>query len=748
VLTLALGIGANTAIFSVVHEVILKPLPFRQPDRLLAVWDTYFPQFARIGISPAEYEAWRAESGLFTGSAWYRSVPLNINLASSGAETEEVRATIISPALLPLLGASPEMGRNSETPNAVLLSHRLWRTRFGGDRAIVGRAVRLNGQEFTVSGVMPDSFRLPDFADVWLGNGPLMGDLLTNPVRHGMGFIARLRDGVTAQQATVRLEEIAKRLAAERPRTSKGWGTRIAILADDLTGSRRPSLWMLSGAVTLVLLIACANVAGLLLARAGARRKEFAVRVALGAGAWRLVRQLLAESLVLAAIGGTLGLLLARVALRAFSTEAAELEPAVLLFLLGVTGVVGVAFGLAPAMQILRRDLTGAIKGSRVGGALIVAEFAMAMLLVAGAGILGKSLVRLLQVDPGFDPHGVLTLRLSAPPSRNAAELYRRIEEKVRALPGVTAVAASNALPVIADRANASRFHVPESPSSDLNSPPAAQLRFVTPDYFRTMGIAIASGRVFNDRDLTAGDAVIINRAIAKRFWPGQDPVGRKFMTALFGPTPGYSTIVGVAGDVKDFGLDSEDSFNLYFPAIAPRYLVVRFAGADAAAGASAVRAAIRGVDAEVPVSDVRAMTELVAGSADARRRTTTLLAAFAGLAMLLAMVGIYAVTSRLVAQRTREIGVRMALGARPAQVRSEVMRRGLRLGGIGLAIGIAGAIAMAKVTAKFVFEVSPVDPAILAGASLLLLATAAAACYLPARRASAVDPSVALRWE
>jgi putative ABC transport system permease protein len=746
VATLALGIGASAAVFTLVHAVILKPLPFRDPARLLAVWDTYLPQFARIGVSPAEFDAWSPEDTLFEQTAWYRSVPLNLTLAAPGGDAQEISATIIAPALLPMLAAKPTLGHAPDSPSSVLLSDRLWRTRFASDPQIVGRQLRLNGQAFTISGVMPGTFRFPEFAEVWLGDGPLIGDLRTNPVRHGLGFVGRLRASVTVQQATARLDAIARQLAAEHPRTSKGWGMRVATLADDLTSSRRPVLWMLSGAVALLLLIACATVAGLLLARAGARRKEFAVRIALGAGARHLVRQMLAESLVLATLGGALGLALARLALRVFSSESVALEPAVMIFLLASIGVTALVFGLAPVASILRRDLSIAMKDSRVTGALIVAEFAMAMVLVAGAGLLAKSVARVMHVNPGFDAGGVLTLRISVPPARDPVPLMRGIEEQVRQVPGVTAMAASNALPVIADRANSSRFHVPESPSSDLNTPPAAQIRLVTPEYLPAMKIPLVSGREFTERDYTT-DAVIINRTLARRFWPGQDPVGRRFITGLFGATPTYSTIVGVAGDVKDFGLDSEDSFDLYFPAVAPRYLVVRFQG-DPAAGASALRAAIRRADPELPVSEVRTMAAIIEGSASTRQQTATLLGAFAALALLLAMVGIYGVTSRLVAQRTREIGVRMALGTRPGQVMWGVLARGLRLGAIGSAIGLAASLALGSVAARFVFEVSPADPAVLAFAAGLLLITAAAACYFPARRSASVDPSTALRWE
>jgi putative ABC transport system permease protein len=747
VATLALGIGANTAIFTMVHAIILKPLPFRDPSRLLAVWDTYVPHFPRIGISSAELNAWQQEGNLFEQSAWYRSVPLNLNLSLPGTEAQEVHASVMSPALLPMLGTAPEFGHSfapNEPPTSVLLSNPLWRSRFSSDRAVLGRAITLSGKEYTVAGVMPANFRFPDFAELWLAPGPAIGDFLTNPVRHGLGFVGRLRAGVTEAQATARLDTIARQLAAEHPRTSKGWGTRIAPLADDLNAKQRPVLWMLSGAVALVLLIACANVASLLLSRASGRRKEFAVRIALGANTWQLVRQWLAESLTLAALGAALGLVFARAALGTFAPEPVPLEPAVLAFLAAVSAITGILFGLAPASQILSRDLSVSIKGPRATGALIVAEFAMAMILVGGAGLLAKSLIRLLHVDPGFDPSGVLTLRLSVPTSRNAAELFRRIEDRIHELPGSPVAAVANALPIIAERSGSSRFHVPENPSSNLDSPPAAQLRFISPQYFRAMGVPIVSGREFEQRDLT-GDGVIINQNLARHFWPRENPVGRRFMTSLFGPTPGYSTVLGVAGDVKDFGLDSEESFDLYFPGIAPRYLIVRTQG-DPTALPEAVRSAIRSVDPDIPVSDVRTMSAIIAASSDSRRWTMLLLSAFAALAMLLAIIGIYGVTSWLVAQRTREIGIRMALGADAAAVRRDVLTRGMRLCGFGLAIGLAVSFALQRVAAKFVFEVSPNDPTIYAGAAFALLVTAALACYLPARRASRVDPSIALR--
>ncbi|HXB72780.1 MAG TPA: ABC transporter permease [Candidatus Acidoferrales bacterium] len=779
VLTLALGIGANTAIFSLVHAVILKPLPYRDPGRLVTIWDTYLPQFDRIGISSAELHAWQQQTDLFAESAWYRNVPLDLTLSTPGADALQVHAAVIAPALLRLLGVAPVVGRSfseDESPHSVLVSHRLWETSFGGMEAglhatlRVAATIRLNEQEFTVIGVMPGAFEFPDFADLWLPPGPLLADALTNPVRHALGFVARLAPGATVPQAKARLDTIGRRLATDNATTSTGWGMQAAGLQDELTRAVRPTLLMLLGAVGLVLLIACANVANLLLSRAGGRAREIAIRTALGAGGWRLVRQLITESMVLSALGGIAGLVLAQAGLSAWASSAfsygqassgvrAPMDLAVLSFLLAVSLAAGLVFGLAPALHALRSDHNSVIKsGSLPGGGarggspnmmrsvLVVVELALAMMLVAGAGILVKSFERLMRVDPGFDPKGVLTLHLSIPPSRDPNELFHRLDARIRALPGVESVAAVNALPLIATRANTSRFNVPGSPLINPDALPAAQIRVASPDYFRTMRIPLRAGRAFTDRDLNLPVAMI-NQAFARRYWPGRDPVGQRFVTGVWGPAPQWSTIIGVVGDVKDFGLDSEPALCEYFPGAASNYLVVRVAG-DAGPLAAAVSRAVRSVDAGLPVTEVRTMDQVLAQSARSRRWTMALLAAFAGLALLLALVGIYGVMSWTVAQRTREIGIRMALGAGRRQVLGMVVGYGIKLSAAGLALGLGGACAMRRVLAGFVFDVSPSDPAIYAVVAALMLAVACAACYLPARRASRVDPSIALRWE
>jgi len=762
VITLALGIGANTAIFSLVHAVLLKPLPYREPSRLMIAWDTYLPgdkslpTFPKMGVAPPELELWQKQTDIFNATAWYRYVPMDLDLTGPGAEALSVRGGFLSANFLSVMGVAPRIGSGfgpAESPDSLLLSDHLWRTRFAAEPAIIGTAVRLNDQVFRVIGVMPATFQFPDWADVWLPPGPLLGDELTNPVRHAAAFIGRLRPRVTAQQASARLTALSSRLAAEHPKTSTGWGMRVANLQQDLTAGIRPSLLMLTGAVGLVLLIACGNVANLLLARASGRGREIAVRSALGAGASRIARQLLTECILLSLAGGAVGSGLGAVGLKLLSPIQAPLDGTVLLFLLGISVFTGLAFGIAPLIHALRKDPISVLKSSsaaggasRIPAALVIGEFALAMVLVAGAGILARSFVKLLNVDPGFRPRGLLTMRISFPPSRNVDELFRRIEERVRRIPGVDSFASSNALPLQSNHGNTGRFNVPGSPLIHPDALPAAELRFVSPDYFRAMGIALHAGRAFSERDLNQ-PVVIINESMAREFWPGMDPVGEKFITGPWGPKPAWSTIVGVVADVKQFGLDAFASRDIYFPALYPASLVIHTAG-DAEALIGPVRDAIRGTDPDLPVSEVRTMDQVLGESTGPRRWTMAMLALFAALSMTLALVGIYGVMSWSVAQRTREIGIRVALGASRREVLRAVMWQGLKLSAIGLAIGIAGAFALRRFLASLVFGVSPADPVIYLGAALLMFAVALAATYFPARRAGKVDPLIALRWE
>ncbi len=757
VLTLALGIGANTAIFSLVHSVILKPLPFRDPSRLVAVWDTYLPQFSTLGISPPELQAFQQQNDIFEDTGWYRYVPENLDLTTSGSEALETHGAVSSPALFSLLGIAPAHGHGfakNEDPHSVLLSDRLWRSRFGADATVVGKSVRLNGDAFTIAGIMPPSFQFPDWADIWLPSGPLIGDELTNPVRHAIGFVGRLRPGISEAAAAKRIEALTRRLAAEHRKTSTGFGTRVIGLQDDLTASVRPALMMLLGAVALVLLIACANVANLLLSRASGRAKEIAVRTAVGADAGRIIRQLLTESILLAIVGGAFGLILAKWSLSILLPAQAALDGTVFAFLLVVSIAAGILFGLAPAVQVLKSDLSSVIKsGSMTGsgvrgtrGVLVIFEFALTIMLVIGAGILAKSFVRLMHVDPGFNSKDVLTLKLYVPPSRNPEILFHRIEERIAPLHGIQSIAAINTLPLIANRANAARFNVPGSPLINPDALPAAQFRVITPDYFRTMQVALLAGRAFTQHDVNQ-PLVVINETLAHRFWPNRNPVGLKFITGPWGPNPSWSTIVGVVGDVKQFGLDSSPSMDIYLPGVAPSYLVIKTTG-NPLAMANAARGAIRAIDSDVAISDVRSMEEIAADSARTRRWTMGLLAAFGGLALVLAIVGIYGVMSGAVAERTRELGIRMALGAQAGDMLRMVVRDATKLSFAGIVGGLIGAFALRHVLSRLVFGVSTADPLIYAGVPAMMLIVGLIASYIPARRAATIDPVRALHSE
>lgn len=754
--TLALGIGANTAIFSLVNAVILKPLPFHDPARLVAIWDTYLPQFSQLGVSPSELAAWREQSDLLEDAAWYRYVPKNFNLTAPGREAIEVHAACASDRLFPLLGISASVGRTfnaSEEPHSVILSHRLWASRFDSDPAVLGRTLRLSDEEFTAIGVMPPGFAFPEFADLWLTQAQ-MGDELTNPVRHAAGLVARLRPDIDLREVRTRSAVLSRRLASEHPKTSQGWGMKIARLQDDLTANVRPALLTLLAAVGMVLLIACANVANLLLARATSRSKEMALRAALGSGRWRIVRQLLVESLLLAGAGGGLGLLLGEWSLRTLAPVHVPLDSTVLLFVLGVCVAMATVFGLVPAVDAMRSDpnaviKSGSLTGKGSGGiraSLVVVELALSVILLVGAGILVKSFARLMHVDPGFDPHRLLTFRLSMLPSRNPADLFQRIDERLRSLPGVESVAAVNTLPLVASRANTSRFNVPGSPMINADALPAAQLRTASPDYFRTMRIPLRAGRMFTERDL-GQPVVIINETMARRFWPGRDPVGLKYIIGPWGPNPTWATIIGVVGAVKQFGLDSETSFDEYSPSLAPQVVIVRTSG-DPSLLVSPVRTRIHAIDAGVPISDVQTMDQVMSESAHSRRWTMGLLAAYSALALLLSLVGIYGVMSWSTAQRTREIGIRMALGARSGEVLRMVLGQGLRLAAGGLCLGIIGGLVLRRMLSALVFDVSTADPLVYAAVVPLLLGAALLACYGPARRASREDPVAALRCE
>ena len=639
------------------------------------------------------------------------------------------------------------MFRTAEDPWSVLISERLWRSRFGSNPEVIGRTIRFNDQELTVAGVIPAATQFPDWADLWLPKGPLLADQLTNPVRHALGFIARLQPGVHQEQARPRLTALARELAKEHPKTSTGWGIRVSSLHEDLTENVRPALLVLFCAASLLLLVGCANIASLLLSRASARAKEIAVRIAVGAGALRILRQLLTESVVLALLGGLSGSVVAKVALTVTLPAQSQLEPPVILFLFLTSLATGILFGLAPATQSLRADTQSIMKsgsatsaGMTTRSALVIFEIALTMMLVIGAGILVKSFGRLMNTDPGFNPKGVLTVRILAPSLQKPEQLFHRVRERLLSMPGVQDIALTNALPLIADRANTSRFNVPGSPLINPDALPGAQIRTASPDYFKAMQISLKAGRMFTERDLN-DSVVIINETMAKRFWPGSNPVGLKFINGPWGPQPSWATIVGVVADVKQFGLDSEPSFDLYYPSLAGQYLIVETSG-DPVNLKNVVQRAIRSVEPELAISDVRSMDEIARASARTRRWTMGLTAAFASIALLLALVGIFGVTAWSVAQRTREIGIRMALGAERSQVLLLFLRYALKLTLSGLGCGIVASFALRHTLANLVYGVSTGDPVIYISVSLLMFVVALL-CVLCSRQKSGESRSI-----
>jgi predicted permease len=753
---LALGIGANTATFSIVDAVIIKPLPYRDPAKLLVVWDTYLPQFSKVGVSPAELAVWQEQKELFSETAWYRYVPLDGNLSVSGSEPTAIHADFASASLFPLLGISPIAGRlfsAAEDPSSALISEHLWRTHFASDPGIIGRTVYFNDHALTVIGVMSAANQFPDWAELWLPKGPLLGDQLTNPVRHALGFVARLQPGVSQEKASSRLIGLSRTLAAEHPKTSTGWGIRVRSLHDDLTENIRPALLLLLCAASFLLLIGCANIASLLLSRASSRLKEIAVRLAVGAGVCRIIRQLLTESVMLGLLGGLAGGAVAWVTLRFAVPTHARMEPAVFVFLLVISVATGILFGLAPAIQSARADTQSIIKagastssGLATRSLLVIFEIALTLMLVIGAAILSKSFVRLLNTNPGFNPNGVLTIRLLAPPSKKPELLFHRMQENLLQMPGVLDVAITNALPLIADRANTSRFNVPGSPLINPDALPAAQIRTVNPTYFHAMQIPLRAGRVLDERDLNQS-VVIINETMAKRFWPNRNPVGLKFINGPWGPNPSWATIVGVVADVKQFGLDSEPSFDLYYPSLVGQYLIIKTTG-DPLTLKSTAEKTIRSIDPEVAVSDIRTMDEISSASSLTRRWTMGLLVSFAGLAFLLALIGIFGVISWSVAQRTREIGIRIALGAERSQVLLLFIRYGLKLTLAGLMCGVLASFTLRHTLATFVYGVSVADPFIYAAVCAGMICVSLLACYIPARKAANVDPMISLRYE
>ncbi|MGH9868054.1 MAG: ABC transporter permease [Candidatus Polarisedimenticolia bacterium] len=781
VATLALGIGANTAIFSVVHATLLRDLPFADPDRLVMVWeDASKVGYPRDTPSPANYIDWRDQNGVFESMAAMASV--GFNLTGSG-EPERIEGARVSATLFPLLGVQPLLGRvfapDEDRPGAnqvVVISHGLWQRRFGSDPAIVGSPLALNGASVTVVGVMAPSFRFPAVEDeIWIPMA-FSADEAGRRGSHFLKVVARLKPGVTLAQAQTEMTGIAHRLEELYPQSNTNVGAVVVPLHEQLVGNLRPALLVLMGAVGFVLLIACANVANLLLARTAARQKEISIRVALGAERRQLVRQFLTESLVLAALGGCAGLLLSQWGIGLMKTflpdalaqvKDVTLGAAVMVFAMAVSVITGLMFGLAPAVQASRQLSDGLKEGTRgsssgrmarrVRGALVASEIAVSLVLLIGAGLLMNSFVRLRHVDPGFDPGRLLTMRiaLSETTYRQAerrSAFYTELLSGLEALPGVESAAVTTNLP-LTFTGNSIGISIEGRP----DPPPGREIivvtRVVSPDYFRTMGIPVTGGRPFTGADRDGSQPVaVISESMARLHWSGEDPVGRRIKSGPSASGNPYWTVVGVVKDVHQFDLGADPRPQIYLPYaqvgfFAPRDLVVRTSGEPLALAAS-VRRVVQDLDRDQPIAQVRTMEEIVSSSVGTQRFSTLMLGLFALVALALASVGIYGLISYSVSQRTREIGIRMALGAQRRDVLRLVIFEGMTLVLVGAGIGLLGALALTRLMQGLLYGVSAVDPVTFLATFLLLAAVALSACYLPARRAARGDQIAAIRCE
>ncbi|MEO6212616.1 MAG: ABC transporter permease [Vicinamibacterales bacterium] len=777
---LAIGIGANTAIFSVVHTLLLQPLPYPEPDRLAIIWEHNIPRDRKNNVvSPGNYVHWREMNQSFEEIAGVGG-PFNATLTGSG-DPVEIPFQYASASFFPIIGVSPSLGRTFTTAEdhpqsrTVVISDRLWKKRFDADRGVLQRSITIDGEPHSVAGVMPAGFSYLDkTVDMWRPL-PFTAAQVRSPRGRWMTTLGMLKRGVTVEQAQRDMTRVHDDLVRQFPQFNTGWTARVVPLREQLTGEIRPALYVMLGAVAFVLLIACANVANLLLARATSRRRELAVRAALGAGRGRLVRQLLAESLVLAAAGGAAGLLLGWWALHLLRAVVAERIPIqrlevvgidgpVLAFTVGASVLSGLLFGLIPALTASGESLHSVMKeggrtgsssrGNRTRSVFVVVEVALALVLLVGAGLLVRSFIRLLNVDTGFDTERTITMRVSLPASRYGQALqkiqfFERLIDGVRALPGVAAAGAVSFLPLSGPGA-ATSYGVVGAPPAPAGQEAVADVRVIASDYFETMGIPLLRGRLFSAQvpsDSTG--KVIVNQALARRHWPNEDPIGKR-VTISWNDTR-EDEIIGVVGDVRHAGLDTAARGMTYWPIARFPYGSMTLAVRPAGAGGSVVNAAaavVRDLDPGLAVADVKTMEDVVSRSVAERRLMMLMLAIFACAALLLAAVGIYGVIAYSVTQRTQEIGIRLALGAQRGDVLKMVVAQAVGLAGAGIAIGAIGAAALTGLMRDMLFEVQPLDPLTFAAVALALAAVAALASFLPGLRATRVDPVVALRAE
>src|SRR5690242_18289324 len=782
-LTLALGIGVNSAIFSAVDSILLRPLPLKDPGRLVSVWE----QTPRDGIqqneaAPANFFDLQKQNHVFEQIGAFG--PDDVNLTGDG-EPERLDGQVVTANVFSILGVPAAVGRTFlpgedqlGQEHVVVLSDTLWQRRFNRDPSIVNRAITLNGESFIVIGVMPRGFFFPAReVELWTP-WAMEPEQKNGRGDHYLRLVARLRPGTTVEHANADLASIAQRLAAEYPRTNEGLGFVAHSLHQDYVGNLRLPILILFAAVGLVLLIACANVANLLLAQATTRRKEIAIRIALGARRWTIVRQMLVESLLLACGGGLIGVLgafwgveaLAKLLPESLSKlQGVAIDARVLLFTLGVSVLTAIVFGGVPALLASRttpgatlsdvaRDMTGGNSGRHVRRVLVVSEVALAVVLLVSAGLLIRSFQLLRQVEPGFKTDGALTMRMVLPfPKYAKAEarraFYDEVLRQVKETPGVDAAGMITFLPLSFNGMNFSFSVEGRAAPSDVNLP-FALFRVVSPDYFRAMGIPLLRGRSFEAHDTVDSTPVtVIDRRLAEQYWPGEEAIGKRLKVGPVDSPNEWLTVVGVVGDVRQTGLYAQ-KLEFYVPYMqerrsfmAPRDLVVR-TKADPAVIAAAVRKAVWVVDKDQPVSNVRTLDQVFAAAISQERFQALMLGLFAALALVLACVGLYGVISYSVVQRTHEIGVRMALGAQPADVLQLVIRQGMTLTLAGLIVGIIAGTFVTRVLTDLLFGVTPRDPLTFAGVPVLLLLVALLACYIPARRATRIDPLAALRCE
>ncbi|MDQ3545703.1 MAG: ABC transporter permease [Verrucomicrobiota bacterium] len=776
ILTLALGIGACTAIFSVVNGVLLQPLDYPQPDRIVVIRETNLPAFPEFAVSPPNYLDWEKQTKSYACLAAYSGSQINLTGEGEPQRLIGVKATA---HYFDVYGIQPVLGRwfvpEEDAPgknHVVVLSHPFWQRVFGGERKVIGRSIQLNGEPYTVIGIAPPGFGQASKVDTWTPMG-FKPDETSGDARggHYLNAIGRLRPGVTVAQARAELEVLAAQLARQYPDSNKGWGVVMAPMLDYAVRDVRAILYTLLGAVGCVLLIACANIANLLLARATARHRELAIRTALGASRIRLVRQLLTESVILALAGGAAGILLAGWGLDLLlalapstlpRTGDIHLDGTVLVFALVLSALTGVVFGIAPALLAAHTDVQEGLKqgarGStdargRLRGALVVIEVAFALVLLGAAGLLARSFMQLTHVDPGFAPENATAMRLALPekkyekPEQQLA-FSNAVLARLRALPGVEAVGLTHSLPLLSDWVLGFKIAGrPEVPPSDM---PSTNYYSVTPDYFRAMGIRLVRGRVFNEHDdARAPRVAIINETLARQFFPNEDPLGKQILVTQ-GPDV-WRQIVGIVADIKQYGVDKETTSQSYEPfAQAPfRSLnfVLRTKGSSASL-AGALRPAVYAVDKDQPIGTIQPLEEILGATIAKQRFAMLLLLVFSSVALIIAAVGIYGVMAYSVVQRTGEFGIRMALGAQRSDVLRLVLSSAGKLVGLGLLLGLGATFVASRVMGSLLFQTNAHDPLTFGLTTLLLASVALAACFLPARRATRVNPIEALRAE